>query len=339
MSNHESRIRNRDRERVGRVIVVGLSSLVLVAAVSAAGVVVTTSESADGLPPAVASAPSVQSVAPVASVAGATPMISPASSVTSVPSVADLPAQFDRIAAGITAPEWIGYAVPMVAGDHRMCCWSGDAGGWGGCGLEEQGTGDRLEASRDAGPVRLEVPSGLIVLYRVERGVVGRIRMFSEDCAIDATGTRVHWLTGVSGAASVGLLGRHAAAGSRRVADGALAALAMHADGAALARLIAAAREGGTSHVRGQALFWLAQRAGDEAVGVISDAIRDDPDTQVKKRAVFALSQLPADEGVPRLIDLARANRNPVVRKQAFFWLGQSKDPRALAFFAEVLKQ
>jgi hypothetical protein len=27
-----------------------------------------------------------------------------------------------------------------------------------------------------------------------------------------------------------------------------------------------------------------------------------------------------------------------VVRKQAMFWLGQSKDPRALAFFEQILK-
>jgi len=46
---------------------------------------------------------------------------------------------------------------------------------------------------------------------------------------------------------------------------------------------------------------------------------------------------LPKDEGVPLLIGLARTNRNPQVRKQAMFWLGQSKDPRALAFFEEVL--
>jgi hypothetical protein len=52
---------------------------------------------------------------------------------------------------------------------------------------------------------------------------------------------------------------------------------------------------------------------------------------------VFALSQLPRDEGVPKLIDVARTNRNPQVRKQAMFWLGQSNDPRALSFFAEVL--
>jgi len=27
-----------------------------------------------------------------------------------------------------------------------------------------------------------------------------------------------------------------------------------------------------------------------------------------------------------------------VVRKQAMFWLGQSRDPRAIDFFAEILK-
>lgn len=58
----------------------------------------------------------------------------------------------------------------------------------------------------------------------------------------------------------------------------------------------------------------------------------------MKKRAVFALSQLPRDEGVPLLIDVARRHTNPVVRKQAMFWLGQSKDPRALEFFAEILR-
>jgi hypothetical protein len=40
---------------------------------------------------------------------------------------------------------------------------------------------------------------------------------------------------------------------------------------------------------------------------------------------------------VPLLIQTARTNKNPVVRKQAMFWLGQSKDPRALAFFEEIL--
>jgi HEAT repeat protein len=72
-------------------------------------------------------------------------------------------------------------------------------------------------------------------------------------------------------------------------------------------------------------------------VGTISEAIAKDPETEVKRRAVFALSQLPRDEGVPLLIQLARTNTNPAVRKQAMFWLGQSKDPRALRFFEEIL--
>jgi len=90
-------------------------------------------------------------------------------------------------------------------------------------------------------------------------------------------------------------------------------------------------------HVRGQALFWLAQKAGMKAAVAISEAIANDPDTQVKKHAVFALSHLPKDEGVPLLIKVARTNSIPAVRKQATFWLGQTNDPRALAFFEEVL--
>jgi len=37
------------------------------------------------------------------------------------------------------------------------------------------------------------------------------------------------------------------------------------------------------------------------------------------------------------LIQVARTNKNPEVRKQAMFWLGQSKDPRAVKFFEDIL--
>jgi HEAT repeat protein len=103
--------------------------------------------------------------------------------------------------------------------------------------------------------------------------------------------------------------------------------------------MIRMAKEDESSHVRGQALFWLAQKAGKKAAATITGAIENDPDTEVKKKAVFALSQMPKDEGVPKLIEVAQNNRNPAVRKQAMFWLGQSKDPRALAFFEKVLSQ
>ncbi len=218
--------------------------------------------------------------------------------------------------AGVT---WIGYAVPMVAGDHQTC------------------------DSKDGGvPVRLEPSDTLVVMVRVEAGHVERIRALSANCRIDVGGRTVHWLTGVRPAESVAWLGDRAAAAppavvTRRVVDGALSALALHAEPAALDWLLHVARAGSTTHGRGQALFWLSQRAGQRAIGAIAEAIERDPDTEVKRKAVFALSQLPVDDGVPRLIQIARAHSNPAVRKQAFFWLGQSKDPRALAFFVEVL--
>jgi len=125
---------------------------------------------------------------------------------------------------------------------------------------------------------------------------------------------------------------------SDRIREKAIFALSISKEPQAVDTMIAAAHDDASAHVRGQALFWLAQKAGKKAVGAISGAIENDPDTEVKKKAVFALQQLPSGEGVPMLIQVARANRNPAVRKQAMFWLGQSNDPRALAFFEEVLK-
>jgi HEAT repeat protein len=186
--------------------------------------------------------------------------------------------------------------------------------------------------------VKLEGPDRLFVFIRAEARAISRVRMFSEGCAIDAGGLPVTWLEGATASQSVTLLARLVDPGRpRRVADGALAALAMHADPSAATALVAAARGGASAQVRGQALFWVAQRAGAQAIPTIAEAIEKDPETEVKKRAVFALSQLPANEGVPRLIDVASSHSNPAVRRQAMFWLGQSKDPRALAFFERVL--
>jgi hypothetical protein len=103
--------------------------------------------------------------------------------------------------------------------------------------------------------------------------------------------------------------------------------------------LVRMARGDENPGVRKQALFWVGQKAGARAVETLTSAVEQDPDTEVKKRAVFALSQLPKDEGVPRLLEVAKTHRNPEVRRQAMFWLGQSNDPRALAFFEEILKK
>jgi HEAT repeat protein len=101
----------------------------------------------------------------------------------------------------------------------------------------------------------------------------------------------------------------------------------------ALARDAAIARE-----TRRAAVFWVGQAAEQAATrGLAELADRSDTDREVQEAAVFALSQRPADEGVPALIRLARTHRDPEIRRRAMFWLGQSGDPRALAFFEELL--
>jgi HEAT repeat protein len=327
---------------------------------------------------------------------------------------------FEKTLASRSDVAWLGYAVPSVGGDRTMCCVNdgrtrvnglvvSDGACCGACGLEPGGGGAAPAApaaAPQAGtPIKLEGPDTLVVLVRIVNRQVERVRVFSEDCQLDAGGREVVWLTGVEPAQSIRLLESlvRADTGRRdRVSDGAIMAIALHrgpdAD-AGLERLVAPAqpdavrakvplwlgiargarglallqrlvaqdpsvevrkkavfglsqsREAGATDllleqaraaadaaVRGEAVFWLAQRAGEKAAAAIADRIQNDPETDVKKRAVFALSQLPKSEGVPLLIQVARTHSNPAVRKQAIFWLGQSRDPKALDFFAEILK-
>jgi hypothetical protein len=217
---------------------------------------------------------------------------------------------------------WIGYAQPLIDGNHEMCDYWND--------------GVRYSSSTE--PVRLEPADFFFVLFRVENKQITRIRTYSANCPLDAGGKAVHWFGNVPVNDSVrylkSFIGPDA---TRRLSNSAVTAIALTDGEAPLNELIGIARDGASANVRGQGLFWLAQRAGQKAVGTITAAIENDPDTEVKKKAVFALSQLPKDEGVPLLIQQARTNKNPVVRKQAMFWLGQSKDPRALKFFEEIL--
>lgn len=103
-------------------------------------------------------------------------------------------------------------------------------------------------------------------------------------------------------------------------------------------RLLALAKdEGRPRGLRNSATFWLSQSVADEATRGLTQLIEDEGDREVRKSAVFALSQRPKDESVPALIKTARAHRDPEIRKTAIFWLGQSRDPRAIAYFEEVL--
>ena len=280
---------------------------------------------------------------------------------------------FDALVQGQQSAAWIGYAVPTVNKEMRSCCGDWNDGCCGSCRLENE-RNVSITGSSARQPIPLEGSTHISVLYRVEQGRIGKIRFYSADCSLDAGGLTVHWLTGVRPADSVALLERLATAVAddmmRAKSDSAVGALANHSDPSAdaaldrlldakmpesirrkalfwtgqtrgqrgLERLFAIARQDSSAKMRGEAIFWIGQRAGQKAAAMIREAVDKDPELEVKKKAVFALSQLPPAEGVPLLITVARTHRQPEVRRQAMFWLGQSKDPRALEFFAEVLK-
>ena len=233
---------------------------------------------------------------------------------------APLEREFAALARDGAGPYWVGYAVRGRERGGGDSCWDG-------------------RSNVRVTPIKLEGTTDLFVLFRVLNRQVERIQFASADCSFDVGGLTLHWLTNVSPAASLDWLGTFTNSDApQKVKSNAVVAVALHGDPAAVDRLIALAKDGRDRPTRSNALFWLSQRAGDRAAGTIADAIERDPDTQVKRQAVFALSQLPRGEAVPRLIDVAKNNRNPAVRKQAMFWLGQSQDPRALAFFEDVLR-
>jgi hypothetical protein len=406
--------------------------------------------------------------------------------ISSRPAGSPFVPSFRSLVAAQADVAWIAYAAPVVDGERIMCCFNNDTvwvngsvvmsdgrGCCGVCRIEPAADGTsmarRAPAAATAGAVRLHGSERMVVMFRVAAREIERIRVFSDDCQLDAGGKPVIWLDNVRAADSIALLESLTAPGDRRtdrILDGLISAIALHGDPAAdasLERLVAAAqpeaqrkkvtfwlgntrgahgltvlkrvlaedpsievrksavfgvsqsheagafdmlaglarndeatrirseaifwlgqkqdaraskiilealdkdpaaevrkkavfalsqlkddtgtdallriaRTGQDAAVRSEAIFWLGQRAGQKAAAAINERIDQDPDTEVKKKAVFALSQFPRGEGIPHLINLARTHPNREVRKQAMFWLAQSKDPRAIELFAEILK-
>jgi hypothetical protein len=230
----------------------------------------------------------------------------------------DLAADIQAVVARGT-PAWVGYRVPIVARSNP-----------------------RLEMTGTRGRCRLEPPTDLVVLARVEAKTIVELRAASVDCDIDAAGMPLVWFDGVPPDQSVSWLAAVVSdviAGRRTssMLDSALAAIGLHAAPASSRTLVALARDGQTAHVRGQALFWLGQRATDRAGSVIAEAIERDPELEVKRRALTALSQLPKDESVPLLMNVARTHKTVELRRQAMLHLGRSNDPRAIDFFEQIL--
>jgi len=239
-------------------------------------------------------------------------------------------------ATGETA--WIGYAVPVIAGEQHMCCFNYrhideikkmSGGCCGGCRLEKQG-GENFSMGRMEGCS----PSGdeFFVLARVSGGKVEKVRSYSTDCQLDLGGKTLYWLGDPKPAESIAWLSSfasHYAQDDDTPAEGALNAIAFHRDPAADGALQVFIAPNQNRKLRQQAAFWLGNSRGQRGFEIVRDTIRNDQDTKFREEATFALSQSEVPAAQQELIRVAHQDADSEVRGQALFWLAQKAGNKA----------
>src|SRR5216684_4162461 len=181
---------------------------------------------------------------------------------------ASLDAAFREILNGAEKAVWVGYSVDQIPGNREACCnnnWND--GNCGTCRLEKENGGTTSTTHTD-GNVKLEGSRQLIVLYRLEAKQVAKIRVASDDCTLDAGGLPFVWLTDVKTAESVALLTTYVRNsdfddhGDRRPGNGALTAIALHADASADRALESFVTPEQREGLRRQAAFWMGAARG-----------------------------------------------------------------------------
>lgn len=231
-----------------------------------------------------------------------------------------LEATLRGIVAAQASPAWIGYAVPIIPGDHQMCCWNNNV--MCGCSLEPRGREQTFTVSNNQ-TVKLEGPTHLVVLYRVEDHRIEKIRTFTPECTLDAGGLPFIWLTGVSAPESIRMLAGIAKDQQLHRVEPAISAIAMHADASADQALEELVSPGEPEQVRRQAVFWLGNARGRRGFEVVSRIVREDASDRVREHAIFALTQSKEPKAMDVIVGVAHNDRSPRVRGQALFWLAQ----------------
>jgi hypothetical protein len=257
-----------------------------------------------------------------------------------------LAAEVTKWAEQAVQPQWIGYAVAQVASDREVCCenhggFQGSAG-CGTCRLEGDEQGIRVKSRDDA--VKLEGPRNIAVLFRAQNQRIMKIRVVSEECALDAGGLPFVWLTDVKAAESVALLGGYVRAAEFEEHDGtsvghaALTAIAMHADAAADRALESFAQPEQRESLRRQTAFWLGEARGKAGLAALQKMAKSNPSTDVRAQVAFALSVSREPEALDEIIRMAKNDESAHVRGQALFWLAQKAGQKAVGAIAGAIE-
>ncbi|MGB6610072.1 MAG: HEAT repeat domain-containing protein [Acidobacteriaceae bacterium] len=255
----------------------------------------------------------------------------------SEPVGAGLSATVDRFQHA-NGPLWLGYQVPALPGSHFSVC-SGDSESSmedGCCGEYRLEDSDHSFQSSNGNP---RAETNIDVLLRIDQGAVAKIRFVGAGCRLDAGGRPFTWLTDVQPDDSVAYLASLATAGStHRLADEALAALAMHATPKATTQLAVLAASSNPLWLRDMAALWLGAERGHDGLLVLEKFAQTDTDPEFRKKLTFDISTNHDPAAVDDLIHMAKSDSDTAVREQALFWVGQKASAKAVAALKDAVE-
>jgi len=248
---------------------------------------------------------------------GAQPKLLVNAKLDTRPAATGLEQTFRPLVAAQSQPAWIAYSVPSTR-VNLGCDYVRD--GWS-----------------QPGVIHLEPPDHAVILFRVDGGAVERIRSLSPDCEIDAGGLPVHWLADVKPAESVALLDAFAT-GRERTMDGAMSAIAAHADAAADAALLRYLAPGQPESIRLRVVSWFGPARGRRGFDVLKNLIANDSNIRVRERAISTLANSKEPEALDLLMATARKDAEPRMRMQALSALGRRSGAKVLGTLQEAIE-
>jgi hypothetical protein len=243
-------------------------------------------------------------------------------------------------------PAWVGYAVPVVAGEHSMCCFEfnnfkNNSRCCGGCRLERE-DGGFINGNIDDCK-HLEPAKNFLVLLRVSNYKIAKAKAFSVDCGLDVGGLTLYWLGEARAAESVAMLEKlvtdFARSSDEELAQRAISAIAMHGDASADATLDRLVAKDKPEEVRQHAAFWLGTMRGHHGLETLRSLMRGNDSEDFLEHVVFAISQNHDPEAQPELIRLARSDARSEVRSKALFWLAQRAGKKVGSVIADAVEQ
>ena len=229
---------------------------------------------------------------------------------------------------------WIGYRIPTAAKERTMCCFDSVDQFQNsdkccmGCRMESDKSGSFNGTVSNCSQPE-PVPYAFVFL-RASDGQIGKVRVYSVDCALQFANLPLYWLEDVRPEQSVDLLASQVFTNSSEGGFGkkgssrqSVMAIAMHDVPAADAALEKMLQPGQPASLRQDVAFWLGVERGKKGLELLRKYIKEDPNEEVRAKGTFAFSQSKEPEALKELIDMARHDQSAHVRGQAIFWLAQ----------------